>query len=63
MGLVPALTVKFMGYSRYLLVADVRFVYAYALRRMRHALWVIIGALACLQAWTMFRHVDNWWVG
>ncbi len=65
MGLVPAMTVKLMAFTRYLGVVFPVFVaVAEALSgRRRHVAWALAAVMALVQVWFLARHVNHLWVG
>lgn len=66
MGLIPAMTVSFMAYMRYLLVVfPVFMLWGVRLARMRNSLGqaVILAGLFALQILFLLRHINNFWVG
>jgi hypothetical protein len=67
LGLVPAMTVSFCGYTRYLLAAVPVFLAAgdwFAEAEARRGwLWLTASALFAVQVVFLFRHINNYWVG
>lgn len=66
MGLIPAMTVSFMAYMRYLLVVFPFFmVLGQKLAKLSNPFGrpVILAALFALQVLFLLRHINNFWVG
>ncbi|MFI5346704.1 MAG: mannosyltransferase family protein [Elusimicrobiota bacterium] len=67
LGLIPAMTVSFCGYTRYLLGAVPVFLAAgdwFAASQKRRAwLWLTASALFAVQVVFLFRHINYYWVG
>lgn len=66
MGLVPAMTVKLMAFTRYLGVVFPVFVAAAEALdgpRRRWIAWGLAAAMAVVQVWFLARHVHHMWVG
>lgn len=67
MGLIPAMTVSFCGYTRYLAVAVPVFLAAgdwFASKKERKGwLWLTLAGLWAVQIVFVFRHINNYWAG
>ncbi|MDE2512172.1 MAG: hypothetical protein KGL74_13690 [Elusimicrobia bacterium] len=67
LGLIPATTVSFWGFTRYLLAAVPVFLAAgdwfAASERRKGWLWLTAASLFAVQVLFLFRHINNYWVG
>ncbi len=66
LGLVPAMTVKFMAYTRYLVVVFPIFAISavWLVRRDKGAwAWALVPALGFLQLLLLLRHFNHYWAG
>ena len=64
LGLVPAMTVKFMAYNRYLLVVfPVFYATGWLLERKPGWGWVVLPASGGLQVLLFLRHINHFWAG